>query len=111
MLESYKSKRVRQPPSFLCFKRTTIDNQNLSDIPRNFMGSALVSLGDLKVGDKFRIPSMSEDMREMEILEVEDDSVLVRGEKRSSRKKPWKITEEWFSNGLWVEIVSEADSK
>ena len=54
---------------------------------------------------------MSANMREMEILEVEDDSALVRGEKRSSRKKPWKITEEWFSNGLWVEIVSGADSK
>jgi hypothetical protein len=75
------------------------------------MGSELVSLCDLKVGDKFRIPSMSANMREMEILEVEDDSALVRGEKRSSRKKPWKITEEWFSNGLWVEIVSGADSK
>ena len=70
----------------------------------NSVNTDLKLLSELAVGDKFFIPSMIETKCDMEVLEIEDDAVYVKGKERRTKTNAWKPFHTWMSRGVYVSV-------
>lgn len=67
----------------------------------------LVHINNLRLGDKFQIPSVRDTMRDMKFISTTDTSTLIEGYKRDSINDNWRPFRMQVSNGIMVELVEE----